>query len=93
MTETQALALCDLLEAPPAGKEALLLDLLTHRVPPGVDEAAKVKAAFLGAIARREKHSPLINEETAVALLGTMLGGYSIRLLMLSLAKITRRHL
>ncbi|MDY6831727.1 MAG: bifunctional aconitate hydratase 2/2-methylisocitrate dehydratase [Thermodesulfobacteriota bacterium] len=82
LTEARTLALCDLLEAPPAGREALLLDLLTHRVPPGVDEAAKVKAAFLGAIARQEKHSPLINEEKAVALLGTMLGGYSIRLLI-----------
>ncbi|MFZ5562858.1 MAG: bifunctional aconitate hydratase 2/2-methylisocitrate dehydratase, partial [Thermodesulfobacteriota bacterium] len=82
LTEKQTRSLCDMLEHPPAGQETLLVDLLAHRVPPGVDEAAKIKAAFLGAVARQEKTSPLVSVGTAVALLGTMLGGYNIRLLI-----------
>ena len=47
----QTAELIELIKAPPAGEEAFLLDLLTHRVPPGVDDAAKVKASFLAAVA------------------------------------------
>jgi aconitase B len=47
-------------------------------VPPGVDDAAYVKAAFLAAIAKGEKTSPLVSPEHATKLLGTMLGGYNI---------------
>ncbi len=70
--------LVELLKAPPAGEEAFLLDLITNRVPPGVDEAAYVKAAFLSAIVRREASSPVIDRVRAVRLLGDMLGGYNI---------------
>ena len=55
------------------------LDLLTHRVPPGVDQAAYVKAGFLAAIAKGEASSPVIDKPHAVKLLGTMLGGYNIQ--------------
>ena len=71
--------LVGLLKAPPAGEEALLLDLLTNRVPPGVDEAAYVKAGFLAALANGEAESPLLDRRRAVELLGTMLGGYNIQ--------------
>jgi len=75
----QVAALVTLLKNPPIGEETFLLDLLTHRVPPGVDEAAYVKAGFLAAIAKGEAHSPLISPERAVELLGTMQGGYNIQ--------------
>jgi aconitate hydratase 2/2-methylisocitrate dehydratase len=74
--------LVDLLKRPPAGEEAVLVDLITNRVPPGVDEAAYVKAAFLSAIVRGEANSPLIDRKKAVRLLGDMLGGYNIETLV-----------
>jgi len=67
-----------LLKDPPAGEEQTLVDLLTNRVPPGVDEAAYVKAGFLAAVAKGEARSPLVDGRKAVELLGTMLGGYNI---------------
>lgn len=78
LDEAQARDLCRLLKHPPAGREALLLDLIENRVPPGVDPAAAVKAAFLGALARQKTRSPLIDAEKAIELLGAMLGGYNI---------------
>ncbi|PRY68683.1 bifunctional aconitate hydratase 2/2-methylisocitrate dehydratase [Halomonas ventosae] len=74
----QVAALVELLKNPPAGEEEAILDLLTNRVPPGVDEAAYVKAGFLTAIAKGEAESPLIDRVHAVKLLGTMQGGYNI---------------
>ncbi|WP_373184143.1 bifunctional aconitate hydratase 2/2-methylisocitrate dehydratase [Halomonas campaniensis] len=74
----QVAALVELLKAPPAGEEEFVLDLITNRVPPGVDEAAYVKAGFLTAIAKGEAESPLIDRIHAVKLLGTMQGGYNI---------------
>jgi aconitate hydratase 2/2-methylisocitrate dehydratase len=74
----QTAGLVDLLKNPPAGEEEFLLDLLTNRVPPGVDEAAYVKAGFLSALAKGEATSPLIDKKRAVELLGTMQGGYNI---------------
>ncbi|RME33174.1 MAG: bifunctional aconitate hydratase 2/2-methylisocitrate dehydratase [Gammaproteobacteria bacterium] len=74
----QTAALVELLKAPPAGEEEFLLDLITNRVPPGVDEAAYVKAGFLAAIARGEARCPLIDRVHAIELLGTMQGGYNI---------------
>ncbi len=81
----QTSALVELLKNPPAGEEEFLLDLLTNRVPAGVDQAAYVKAGFLAAIANGEASSPLINQVTAVELLGTMLGGYNIEPMIKSL--------
>ena len=62
-----------------AGEEAFLVDLLTHRVPAGVDDAAKVKAAFLAKVAKGEEACALISREKATELLGTMLGGYNVK--------------
>ncbi|NIY48014.1 bifunctional aconitate hydratase 2/2-methylisocitrate dehydratase [Cedecea colo] len=75
---TQMAALVELLKTPPVGEEEFLLDLITNRVPPGVDEAAYVKAGFLAALAKGDATSPLISPEKAVELLGTMQGGYNI---------------
>jgi len=74
----QTAGLVDLLKNPPAGEEQFLLDLITNRVPAGVDEAAYVKAGFLAAVAKGEATSPLISKQHAVELLGTMQGGYNI---------------
>jgi aconitate hydratase 2/2-methylisocitrate dehydratase len=66
------------LKNPDADESAFLVDLLENRVPPGVDEAAYVKAAFLSAVAKGETTSPLVTKEHATKLLGTMQGGYNI---------------
>lgn len=78
----QTTGLVELLKNPPAGEEAFLLELITDRVPAGVDEAAYVKAGFLSAIAKGETTSPLIDKAHAVKLLGTMQGGYNIETLV-----------
>jgi aconitate hydratase 2/2-methylisocitrate dehydratase len=70
--------LIELLKSPPAGEEATLVDLITHRVPAGVDDAAKVKASYLAAVAHGTEKCALISRERATELLGTMLGGYNI---------------
>ncbi len=75
----QTAELCKLLQAPPAGKEEFLLNLLKDRVSPGVDPAAEVKAAFLGEILVGKASSPLINKIDAVKILGTMIGGYNVQ--------------
>ena len=74
----QTASLVELLKQPPAGEEDFILDLLTQRIPAGVDEAAYVKAGFLAAITTGEASSPLIDKKKATELLGTMLGGYNI---------------
>src|SRR4051812_34239217 len=68
----------ELLKAPPAGEAAVLVDLITHRVPAGVDDAAKVKASYLAAVAHGTEKCAVISREKATQLLGTMLGGYNI---------------
>ncbi|TKB47078.1 bifunctional aconitate hydratase 2/2-methylisocitrate dehydratase [Thalassotalea mangrovi] len=75
----QVSQLVELIKNPPAGEEDFLLDLITNRVPPGVDDAAYVKAAFLAAVAKGEATSPIIDAAKATELLGTMLGGYNIQ--------------
>ena len=70
--------LTELLLDPPAGSEAVLFNLIANRVPPGVDEAAQVKAAFLSDLARGDKESPVIDAAQAVELLGQMKGGYNV---------------
>lgn len=68
-----------LLQNPPKGEEAFLLDLITNRVNPGVDDASLIKANFLSAIANNKISSPLIDRVSAVKLLGTMQGGYNVK--------------
>ncbi|MBT4883053.1 MAG: bifunctional aconitate hydratase 2/2-methylisocitrate dehydratase, partial [Glaciecola sp.] len=74
----QVTGLVELLKNPPAGEEEFLIELISDRVPPGVDEAAYVKAGFLSAIVKNEVTSPLISKDAAVQLLGNMHGGYNI---------------
>ena len=74
----QVAELIELIKNPPAGEDAFLLDLLTHRVPPGVDDAAKVKASFLAAVAHGDIQVSLISKAKATELLGTMVGGYNV---------------
>lgn len=78
LSAQQTAELIELLKAPPAGEEAFLVDLITHRVPAGVDDAAKVKASYLAAVAFGTEKCALISRERATELLGTMLGGYNI---------------
>jgi len=75
----QTTQLVALLKQTPADQAAFLLDLLTHRVPPGVDEAAKVKATFLAAVAHGDFAVPAIGRAKATELLGTMVGGYNVK--------------
>jgi aconitate hydratase 2/2-methylisocitrate dehydratase len=79
LTAQQTADLIELLKNPPAGEEQFLLDLLTHRVPPGVDDAAKVKASFLSAVAHGDIAVKLISRAKATELLGTMVGGYNVK--------------
>lgn len=81
----QTAALVELLKNPPQGEEAFLIELLENRIPPGVDEAAYVKAGFLSAIAAADVVSPIVTPEHAVKLLGTMQGGYNIESLIAQL--------
>jgi aconitate hydratase 2 / 2-methylisocitrate dehydratase len=74
----QVSALIELIKNPPAGEEAFLMELLTFRVPPGVDDAAKVKASFLAAVAHGDEKVALISKAKATELLGTMVGGYNV---------------
>ena len=78
LTAQQTADLAELLKNPPEGESEFLLDLLANRIPAGVDDAAKVKASFLAAIAEGSVSSPLVSPEYATQLLGTMLGGYNI---------------
>ena len=82
LSAEQVAALVELLKNPPAGEDDYLLDLISNRVPPGVDEAAYVKAGFLSAIARGEVECPLIDAVAALKLLGNMHGGYNIETLV-----------
>ncbi|SVC30999.1 uncharacterized protein METZ01_LOCUS283853, partial [marine metagenome] len=74
----QVVDLVELIKEPPSGEEAFILDLLTNRIPAGVDKAAYVKAAFLADVAKGNITTSLISNTLATQLLGTMLGGYNI---------------
>lgn len=78
LTAQQTAEVIELLKAPPAEEAECLLDLLVNRVPAGVDDAAKVKASYLAAIAFGSETNALISRARATELLGTMLGGYNV---------------
>ena len=82
LTAEQTQALTELLQNPPAGEEQTLLHLLSERIPPGVDEAAYVKATWLSAVAQGDATSPMISPLEATQLLGTMVGGYNVAALI-----------
>ncbi len=79
LSAQQTTELIELLKHPPKGEEATLVELLTQRVPAGVDDAAKVKASYLAAVAHGSEKCALISPSKATELLGTMLGGYNIQ--------------
>jgi len=79
LSKAQTIQLVDLLKNPPKGEEASLVELITYRVPAGVDDAAKVKAEFLALVASGKEKCPLLSNIQATELLGTMLGGYNIK--------------
>jgi aconitate hydratase 2/2-methylisocitrate dehydratase len=79
LSKQQTVELIALLKNPPKGEESFLVELLTHRVPAGVDDAAKVKAAFLASVAKGEESCALVSRAKATELLGTMLGGFNIK--------------
>ena len=78
LSAEQTAELVELLKNPPSGESDVLLDLITNRVPAGVDDAAKVKASYLAAVAHGSEACALISREKATQLLGTMLGGYNL---------------
>ena len=78
LSARQTAEVIELLKNPPKEEESFLVDLITHRVPAGVDDAAKVKASYLAAVAHGTEKCALISREKATQLLGTMLGGYNI---------------
>lgn len=79
LSAVQTADVIELIKNPPAGHGDDLVTLLTYRVPPGVDDAAKVKASFLSAVAHGDVACPLISDVKATQLLGTMLGGYNVK--------------
>lgn len=82
LTAQQTTELCEILKNPPEAEQAELLALLVDRVPPGVDDAAYVKAGFLTGVAKQEIKCPVISATEAVRLLGTMIGGYNVQSLV-----------
>ena len=85
LTANQVSCLLKLLEKPAPGEETRLCELLINCVPPGVDEAAYVKAAWLAAVGRGTSSSPVVSRQEAVRILGTMQGGYNIQPLVQAL--------
>jgi aconitate hydratase 2/2-methylisocitrate dehydratase len=79
LSAAQTKDLVALLQNPPKGEEQALVELITYRVPAGVDDAAKVKAEFLAKVAKGELACGLISRAKAAELLGTMLGGYNVK--------------
>jgi aconitate hydratase 2/2-methylisocitrate dehydratase len=79
LTKQQTAELVELLKNPPKGEESFLVELLTHRVPAGVDDAAEVKARFLAEVGAGRTACALISRGLATELLGTMLGGYNVK--------------
>ncbi len=78
--------LVQLLEQVPIVEEEFLMDLFLNRIPPGVDDAAFVKAKFLADIIEGTKKSLAITPIHAVEILGTMLGGYNVEPLIKALS-------
>lgn len=79
LNAAQVTELIALINDPPAGEGDFLLALLSARVPPGVDEAARVKAGFLAAVAQGQTQCALLDRARATELLGTMVGGYNVQ--------------
>ena len=82
LTADQVVDLINMLKSSASESKDELLDLLSNRIPPGVDEAAYVKASFLSSIAMGKESNSFISPEVATKLLGNMHGGYNISTLI-----------
>ncbi len=82
LSTKQTEELTALLEKPEDLNSKELLYLLSERIPPGVDEAAYIKASWLSAVAQQKTFSPHVNPLEATKLLGTMIGGYNVAALI-----------
>ena len=79
LTKQQTQELVELLKSPTKGDESMLVELITHRVPAGVDDAAQIKAKFLTELAQGTQKCALIDRKRATELLATMVGGYNVK--------------
>ena len=78
LTAQQTSEVIELMKTATSNDGEFLLNLITYRVPAGVDDAAKVKASYLAAVAHGTEKTLLMSRARATELLGTMLGGYNI---------------
>ena len=78
----QTAAVVDSLKSASDNEGLFLLDLLSQNVPPGVDQAAYVKAGFLSAVAKGDRSCAVLDRKLAAQLLATMLGGYNVQSLI-----------
>ena len=74
--------LCSLLDKSPNNEKSFLLHTFINRIPPGVDEAAYVKASYLTSIVKNNNNKSIITKDHATELLGTMQGGYNVSTLI-----------
>ncbi|MFJ4132536.1 aconitate hydratase B, partial [Pseudomonas cyclaminis] len=74
----QTAGLVERLQNPPAGEDEVLVDLITNRIPPGVDEAAYVKAGFLSALGQGPSTYPLKEKQSPFAKRGTIPSGNNL---------------
>ena len=79
LTAEQTQELITLLTSKTCDDKHALVQLLAHRVPPGVDPAAKIKADFLYQQIKEENPASIIAPQQAIELLGTMQGGYNVQ--------------
>jgi aconitate hydratase 2/2-methylisocitrate dehydratase len=86
LTPPEVEEVCKGLETADKASGAKLRVLLVDRVAPGVDPAAKVKAEWLAGVAKGRIAAAAISRTEAVAILGTMLGGYNVEPLVEALA-------
>jgi len=78
LTAEQTAELVELLKASPIADADFAMELLTQKVPAGVDDAAYVKAAFLNDIVQGNTSCDAIDALKATEILGTMLGGFNV---------------
>ncbi|ABL64854.1 bifunctional aconitate hydratase 2/2-methylisocitrate dehydratase [Chlorobium phaeobacteroides] len=79
LTAEQTRSLIELLMQGQVQEQEYLLELFNEHISPGVDDAAFEKAAFLDSIIKGECTCAAISPVDAVAILGTMLGGYNVK--------------
>ncbi len=82
LTPEQVADLVELMKQSSHLNADLLVNLISERVPPGVSEAAYVKAGFLFSVAKGEVRCAFLDSVEAIKLLGRMLGGYSVEALV-----------